>query len=477
MLPVAETILNRLTVTAAIALMLVLGATPAANGSASGSAGEMVAEVVVARLNLRSEARLDCDLVAILNKGDRVRVLRRLDGWLMVDSEGLEGYVRDRDKYVRLLETAGREAAESLPADPAGTGSADSDADSGPLQADMDRISRKESEVLELLNHLDRKLNAARIRSRRLRTELVKLNGEVEKSERSIVRLKAGIRDAEGNAGKRVAALYKIHRMGRLNILASAKGVNDLFRLKSGIAMVLERDQQEWVRLAKTKSRLQSDLTLQRTRLQEVAQLEQTLKDQMGAVRRQLGQRSQMLAQIKARKSLAEAALAALKRAGLQLDATIGSLNAQTRAEAPPPAVHGQLFSASKGLLPMPVDGKVIAPFGPYLNPKFNIMNFRSGVEIQADRGEPVHAVGGGQVLFASWFKGYGNMMILDHGGSYYTVYAHVEEMFKHKGQRVLEGEVIATVGDTGSHTGARLYFEVRHHGKPQDPLDWISEG
>jgi septal ring factor EnvC (AmiA/AmiB activator) len=68
-------------------------------------------------------------------------------------------------------------------------------------------------------------------------------------------------------------------------------------------------------------------------------------------------------------------------------------------------------------------------------------------------------------------------MIIIDHGKSYYTVYAHLEEAFKSKGDAVDAGEVIATLGDTGSITGAKLYFEVRHHGNPMNPLNWLKKG
>lgn len=68
-------------------------------------------------------------------------------------------------------------------------------------------------------------------------------------------------------------------------------------------------------------------------------------------------------------------------------------------------------------------------------------------------------------------------MIIIDHGNSYHTVYAHAEELFKSKGDRVEANEVIATVGDTGSMAGNQLYFEIRHNGKPVDPLNWIAHG
>jgi len=131
-------------------------------------------------------------------------------------------------------------------------------------------------------------------------------------------------------------------------------------------------------------------------------------------------------------------------------------------------------FQKRKGLLNHPVDGKVVAPFGPYTNTRFGVQGFRSGIDIQARPGEPVRAVGSGRVLYADWFKGYGNMVIIDHGDHYYTVYAHVDELFKTKGTAVTDGDVIATVGDTGSMTGPKLYFEIRHHGKPQNPDQWL---
>jgi septal ring factor EnvC (AmiA/AmiB activator) len=80
-------------------------------------------------------------------------------------------------------------------------------------------------------------------------------------------------------------------------------------------------------------------------------------------------------------------------------------------------------------------------------------------------------------VIFSGWFNGYGNMVIIDHGESYSTVYAHAHELFKKLGDMVDTHEVIATVGETGSMAGSKLYFEMRHRGKPVDPLRWMKQG
>ena len=125
----------------------------------------------------------------------------------------------------------------------------------------------------------------------------------------------------------------------------------------------------------------------------------------------------------------------------------------------------------------MPVKGKIVFRFGPHKNTKLNVVNFQSGIQIKADRGEPIRAVFDGQILYADWFKGYGNMIIIDHGENYYTVYAHAEELFASKGDTIDMGDAVATVGDSGSMIGPSLHFEVRHHGKPVDPLKWIKKG
>ena len=103
--------------------------------------------------------------------------------------------------------------------------------------------------------------------------------------------------------------------------------------------------------------------------------------------------------------------------------------------------------------------------------------NFRSGIEIKAEMGEPVRCIGNGRVLYANWFRSYGNVMIVYHGNHYFSVYGRLEEFFKAKGDAVEAGEVIATVGDSGSLSGPQLYFEIRHHGKPLDPLKWLKKG
>jgi len=164
-----------------------------------------------------------------------------------------------------------------------------------------------------------------------------------------------------------------------------------------------------------------------------------------------------------------------LQRAAEELDRTLSSLpSGKEKAAVGKHTGKVAGFEKLQGLLSMPVKGKIVSFFGPYRDTRLNVVNFQNGIDVEADRGEPVRAVASGYTMFASWVQGYGNLIIIDHGQHYYTVYAHLEEMFKVKGEAVDKDEVIATVGDSGSLAGPGLHFEIRHGGKPLDPMDWF---
>jgi septal ring factor EnvC (AmiA/AmiB activator) len=253
--------------------------------------------------------------------------------------------------------------------------------------------------------------------------------------------------------------------------------MNEFIQRKAALERILIYDEkirqdliENQVELKNMLKRLDADKALKSAHAVE-------LQKQTRLMSLEQSRRSKILADIRKQKSLQLAAIDALAQAAAALESKIASLNTVELGTPPDNNASQLLFSAHKGLLIMPVNGKIINLYGQYKNPKYNITNFRSGIDIKADQGEPIRSVFNGKVIFSEWFKGYGNMIIIDHGNSYYTVYAHLEETFKSKGDAVDAGEVIATLGDTGSMTGAKLYFEVRHHGKPMNPLNWLKKG
>jgi septal ring factor EnvC (AmiA/AmiB activator) len=128
-------------------------------------------------------------------------------------------------------------------------------------------------------------------------------------------------------------------------------------------------------------------------------------------------------------------------------------------------------FASLRGTLRLPVRGELTGRFG---TPRIAGGPDFKGVFIQAPQGEPVRAVAAGRVVFADWMRGFGNLLILDHGEGYMSIYADNEALLKQTGDRVSAGEVIATVGSTGGNAHSGLYFELRHLGKAFDPLRWV---
>jgi septal ring factor EnvC (AmiA/AmiB activator) len=129
-------------------------------------------------------------------------------------------------------------------------------------------------------------------------------------------------------------------------------------------------------------------------------------------------------------------------------------------------------FSAQKGRLAWPVAGKLRVGFGTARNAELGALLESNGLEIATEAGSPVKAVWSGRVLYASPFRGYGKLMIIDHGEKYYSLYAQVARFAKQIGEHVSPGETVAYSGFEGRDF---LYFEVRHSGKPLDPLPWLT--
>jgi len=129
-------------------------------------------------------------------------------------------------------------------------------------------------------------------------------------------------------------------------------------------------------------------------------------------------------------------------------------------------------FADQRGRLPLPVVGHIRATFGE--PKKVGTLKWR-GVLVDSPAGSDVRAVFRGRVAYADWLRGFGLLLILDHGNGYMTLYGHNQGLYKEVGEWVEGGEIIAAVGATGDTTYPGVYFEVRQNGKPRDPLQWCS--
>ncbi len=460
----------------AVWFLLLIG-TAAYGGTASTETGTVVSDM----LHMRKGPDKKQPNVKILCRGEKITIIKHLDGWLKVSHQGKVGYVRNRSIYLKISNPVTKPSPEKKTViKPSG--------DIDHLQKEAARINnkieqskaaivtitKKEYLVINSLNEQEIIINNIRQNISALRKELSAINGQIENINNESKAVTDEIETLEHYVSKRLIALYKLNWLGRMHLLASVDSLEEFFQRRKYLELVLDYDKKAIDKLFVNRKRLdqlQGNLNARQTKQQSG---EQNLEKQIQNITVEREKRTKLLEEIRNKKSLEIAAVKSLEEAARTLEDVIKSLNTETGKTEHPGNAYFKGLGSLKGLLNQPVRGKIVSSFGTYTDPKYYVVNFRSGVAFEAERGEPIKSVVAGKIIYSGWFKGYGNMIIIDHGESYYTVYAHLEENFKSKGDMVETGEVIATAGDAGSLSGPGLYFEVRHRGKPVDPAEWF---
>jgi septal ring factor EnvC (AmiA/AmiB activator) len=333
-------------------------------------------------------------------------------------------------------------------------------------------FTQAEAQLIENLDSIDFQLNQAQIRMNAIHQQIKALERNMTeiRSDRQV--LAKRIDDRQSYAEKRLIALYRMHAAGRMNMMAPPDTLFDFLMNRRAMVQVVNADYDLLDRLARDMTRMQVLESQLIEQASAVKKLEQDLTEEVQIKTAASRKKQEILQAVQQQKKVSHAALAALKKSARDLDQQIMALEKQTQAVPDPGA-----FFRQKGRLILPVPGKIISRFGIKQSGDYKSFTFQSGIDIRGEQGEPVRTVFRGNVIFAKWLKGYGNVVIIDHGDHYYTLYAHLQEMFRKKGDAVDTGDVIATLGDTGSLKGVRLHFELRHHGKPVDPVKWLKKG
>ena len=337
------------------------------------------------------------------------------------------------------------------------------------LLAELDQVEQQLANKQKQIHRLDGRIS-------RTQSEITGLRGEIQQLQRH----RSG---QEVALSRRLRAVYKMHvQGGALPLLLSgddpvARSV--AVRHLTSLAALDARLIQEY---RGTSDRLDDRRRREETRQRELADLKSDAQREQTEADRDAAKRRGLLAKVRDERAYHERMVGELTEAARRLEAFISDLQAKQRrlARVPPPkggtAPPGVGFGTLRGRLPWPTEGKIVAGFGAQVHPRFGTRTYRNGVDIETNEGRDVAAVYGGHVIYTGWFKGYGNLVILDHDNEYYTLYAHMADIGVKEGDDVRQGQRLGTVGDTGSLEGPRLYFEVRHQGKPQDPEQWLRQ-
>ncbi|MGQ9694792.1 MAG: murein hydrolase activator EnvC family protein [Thermodesulfobacteriota bacterium] len=340
------------------------------------------------------------------------------------------------------------------------------------------RIHQKESSAISQLNTLDRNLSKKEKELKLLNQKLSLVSKKVEKTNKEIQSLNQAINAQVKSLEERLIALYKIEDLGFPQLLLNSGSFAELANNQSFLATILRQDRQ----IINDYQNRQNQLGNYREQLQNDEEELQLLKRKAEKKRKEIYQdrlkKSELLESVRNEKKIHLASIRELEIASNNLQSLIDRLEKKLREQAQKeilaPASKG--FANHRGKLPFPVEGRLLSTFGRNENPKFNTFTIQKGIEIEAPLGAEVRAIYDGRVLYADWFKGYGKILIIDHGEGFYTLFGHASQLLKKPGDEVKAGDVVALVGDTGSLKGPCLYFEIRRQGKPLNPLEWLSQ-
>ncbi|MGC3997907.1 MAG: peptidoglycan DD-metalloendopeptidase family protein [Anaeromyxobacter sp.] len=327
-------------------------------------------------------------------------------------------------------------------------------------------LAQQERSVLDTLGEAEDALREAEAAARQAEAARADAEARLSQAREAEAAAAATLKARLAELQPRLLARVRMGRTGELQILLGSRSLSDLVKRRYLLDRILGNDlrlltEAQAARALREQAR--TTRQIEAVRLAEQAEAARDLREQAAARREE---RETLLAALRSARGFHERAAAEAAEQGKKLAELVSAL-------PPRPSESGR-FAQLRGRLPSPAAGPVKVGFGKVVNPKFDTVTVQNGVDIGAPAGAPVRAVAPGRVVHAGWFKGYGNLVILDHGEGYHTLVAHLGAMQVAMGEEVEAGRVLGTVGDSGSLKGAYLYFEVRERGKPVDPAQWL---
>lgn len=331
----------------------------------------------------------------------------------------------------------------------------------------LEIIGREEFDLLEQIENLDKKLELQKIRLEimveRLRTQ-----------EELLAVKKRDLNNAQDNKAKvkehlekRLRSFYLMGKTGVLNVTFSTRTLPNLMLFNDSFKTLLDYDK----RIFDNYRESIAQLTIARDEhKKESIQLNEyisTALEQQMQLDALLADKKELLAKVKTQKTLHEQAIKELKKAEADLQSTLAMLRTKR-------AYTVQGFVLNKGKMAQPVKGALLTRFGETGEAGAEA-GLSTGIAIDAPDGAPIKAIFAGKILFTGYRKGYGNMVIIDHGMNYYSITARMEKITVKEGDLVEEGGVIGAAGDIATLFEKGVYFEIREDAAPIDPLEWIT--
>jgi septal ring factor EnvC (AmiA/AmiB activator) len=352
----------------------------------------------------------------------------------------------------------------------------------------LKEVVKKEEDFLSEIDRLNRILSQEVKKLDNNTQELVKTQEAIKNLEKDIDNLISKISKKKAHLNQRLEEIYKHHRARRIAALMSSKGYGEFLKKIKYLELLFRYDKKivsDYVNKIDDLRRKKQELSDQYEHLEDI---QQKLKANTQEIVIKREKKDTLLRQVQNEKIVQKKIIKELEASTRHLLKKIEEERDKERERkqqeeqkkvikrkiAEEKKKKAQQFFMYKGKLNWPIENDVILSFGSQRSHGLNVPVLRNGIVIKAEAGTDVHAIARGVVVFSDWFKGYGNLLIINHGGGYHSLYAHLDESLLPVGEKVEPLQVVGRVGESGLLNKSGLYFELRYKGKPVNPLKWL---
>lgn len=349
---------------------------------------------------------------------------------------------------------------------------------------ELEKVKQEEQSLAEQLNTTEKDLSYTRRLVRQMERTLEEKRDSISTMTTQVDQYQHKLDELKVRFAKRAIQIYKQDRYHGLELLLSSASLNQsMIRLKY-LRIINESNKKLYHSISATIDSIQSKRQAIEEKIAEQETLLAEKRREEERLQRKQSQRQNLLTEMKSNeKSLAEE-IEEREKAARELEKLITKLERERKERSTRITRHrirrgvdpAKDIASLRGKLPWPARGQIISRFGKNRNPRLNTVTENTGIDIAAPKGTEVVAVLDGLVTTITWMRGYGNMIIIDHGDNYYTVYTHVVDIQISQNNYVESGDIIAYVGDSGSLEGAKLHFEIWGNREKLNPEHWLTD-
>jgi septal ring factor EnvC (AmiA/AmiB activator) len=338
------------------------------------------------------------------------------------------------------------------------------------LKAKIKKEDRKKSSILARLDKIGLSKRLIRKEITLYNVQMEKTNGELASLNKKIPALKSKLDKEKEAVAKIMITMYKHGKLNFLEFLLQAEDMGSLLAENKHLVLLAQNQQSIISDYVSTLNELVATERQVASKKTEVADLLKMAQQKNQEMEREEKHSQVLIREIDQNKETHIKAMAELKDRAEQLQ----KLMKKILDNQLPPSITLLPLYDKKGKLPWPIAGRIMTYFGLKRHPRFNTTTKNNGIEISPGNSMVVKSIHPGTVVYNDHFRGYGNLIIIDHGMNYYSLYGHCSDFLVNKGDPVKGKQPIAMVGDISSLTGTTLYFEIRYKTKPLNPLQWL---